>query len=139
MILRFSFRNRVEHLDRALREQGLGVIFDIDQADFSGINGEPPGTDRSLAVQTAVQEATIETDEGGTVATAATAIAMPTSARISLARTYPVFHADRPFLFLIRDQETGAVVFIGRVVDPGGHVKPPHGPFLETPFGRRLG
>jgi len=137
-IPRFSFRTRIEHLDHALREQGLGVIFEINRADFSGISGEPPGTNRSLVVQKVVQEASIETDEGGTVATAATGVVLARSA-MRWGPTYPAFRADRPFLFLIRDRETGAVVFIGRVVDPGGHVKPPDDPFLARAFGRRLG
>jgi serpin B len=137
---RFSFRNRIDPLGQALREQGLGVVFDPGRADFSGISGEPPGTDRSLVVETVVQEATIETNEGGTVATAATAAHVrEASALLTLRRTYPVFRADRPFLFLIHDHETGAIVFIGRVVDPGGHVAPPEGRFLHPPFGRRLG
>jgi len=131
---------RVQNLAHALREQGLDIVFDGDRADFSAISGEAPGTERSLLVETVVQEATIDVDEGGTVATAATAIVVARSAamfRLPRPR-YPVFRADRPFLFLIQDTETGAVVFIGRVVDPGGHLEAPDDAFIR-PFGRRLG
>ncbi|MEO8800645.1 MAG: serpin family protein, partial [Polyangiaceae bacterium] len=61
-------------------------------------------------------KAMIEVDETGTVAAAVTAVMSvgggPPSA------SPPVFRADHPFLFFLRDKTTGAVLFAGRVVDP---------------------
>jgi len=55
--------------------------------------------------------------EEGTVAAAATAVAMATRGR-ALPPEIPVFRADHPFLFLIRDTQTGVILFLGRFVQP---------------------
>jgi serpin B len=89
-----------------LRAMGMESVFS-DTADFSGIT-----RDRGLFVDSVDHEAYVKTTESGTEAAAATAISMTDS---------PVFAhvvVDRPFLFLIRDRETGAIIFLGRVADP---------------------
>jgi serpin B len=60
----------------------------------------------------------VEVNEGGTEAAAATAMVMAGSAAPSNPRPIPVFRADHPFLFLIRDNRNGSVLFLGRVTDP---------------------
>jgi serpin B len=56
----------------------------------------------------------VEVNEEGTEAAAATGAVMSLTAF----RKPVVFHADRPFLFLIRHNVTGAILFMGRIVDP---------------------
>ena len=59
-------------------------------------------------------KAFVEVNEKGTEAAAATAVEMLTES----VRRYPVFRADHPFLFVIRDHATGSIVFMGRLTDP---------------------
>jgi serpin B len=90
------------------------------QADFSGINGKQPRDPESLFVSGVFHRAFVETNERGTEAAAATAILMlaATAARPSKPPEIPIFRADHPFLFAIRDRKSGAILFIGRMVDP---------------------
>jgi serpin B len=63
-----------------------------------------------------IHAATIEVDEHGTIAAAATAMQLDGSAEPEAAKV--VVRADRPFLYLVRHEPTGAVLFVGRVLDP---------------------
>ena len=67
-----------------------------------------------------VQKAFLEVDEGGTEATAVSTSEMEDS--FSGSRTID-FRCDHPFLFFIRDKETGMILFSGRVVNPTGETK----------------
>jgi len=82
-------------------------------ADFSGMTGR-----RDLFISAVVHKAFVAVDEKGTEAAAATGVTMKLT---SLAPpTQPVvFRADHPFVFLIRDQVSGAILFMGRLADPG--------------------
>lgn len=81
-----------------------------DRADFSGMTGA-----KDLFISDVVHEAWISADEAGTEAAAATAVNMSLTA----APTDPViFDVDRPFIFVLEDVSTGAILFMGRVVDP---------------------
>jgi serine protease inhibitor len=79
-------------------------------ADFSGITSEP------LWISAAVHQALVEVDEEGTEAAAATGLVAATAALVD--RPTPVFRADHPFLFAIRNIQSGDVLFMGRVVTP---------------------
>lgn len=82
-------------------------------ADFKGITGE------SLFISAVIHQALVEVDEVGTEAAAATAIVAVTAAAPQLDPPKPVvFRADHPFLFAIRNQATGEVLFLGRVDNP---------------------
>jgi len=98
-------------LTRALSELGMPVAFKQGAADFSGITGT-----RELAISAVVHKAYIEVEEKGTEAAAATG-AVFSRARV-VAEPPAIFRADRPFFFLIRDTETGAILFMGRLVRP---------------------
>jgi serpin B len=87
---------------------GLGITF-TDAADFSRISSAG-----GLSITDVVHEAFVKVDERGTEAAAATAVIVGTT---SVPQIRPVA-VDRPFLFLVRDHATGAVVFLGRVVAP---------------------
>jgi len=107
---RFEFESGFS-LKEALAAMGMAEAFS-EQADFSGMTGR-----RELFISEVVHQAFVSVDEAGTEAAAATAVMMaPTSAVEE-----PVeMTADRPFVFLIRDLETGAILFVGRMVEPRG-------------------
>jgi len=93
----------------ALAAMGMPVAFS-DEADFSGMTGS-----RDLTISDVVHKAFVSVDEAGTEAAAATAVIM----KLTSAPMEPVeMRIDRPFLFAIRDLQTGALLFVGRVVDP---------------------
>ncbi len=93
---------------------GLKLAFS-DAADFSGMTGHP-ASKGSLKIDQIVHNAVIEVDEQGTEAAAATAITMvPTAA---MPRPTEPFKVDRPFLFYLVEEATGAILFQGRIMDP---------------------
>jgi len=87
---------------------GMGNAF--RNADFSGMTGS-----RDLFISSVFHKAFVAVDEEGSEAAAATATVMKRTSVPS----GPEFRADRPFMFMIRDDETGAILFMGRVVMPG--------------------
>ena len=97
-------------LKKALATMGMPVAFTTG-ADFSGMTGKP-----ELYIADVVHKAFVSVDEAGTEAAAATAVIMELTA---MPETPVEVTVDHPFIFLIRDIETGAVLFVGRVLDPG--------------------
>ncbi|MHC4099826.1 MAG: serpin family protein [Planctomycetota bacterium] len=98
-----------------LQTLGLDDAFNRDRADFSGITTDPKG----LVLSEVIHRARIRVDEKGTEAVAATALTAELALGIDEEVVKPVpFVVDRPFLFLIRDRETGTVLFLGRVLNP---------------------
>jgi serpin B len=99
---------------------GMPLAFTRLQANFSGINGHEPPHEDSLFISAVFHKAFVETNEEGTEAAAATAVAMPLAAalRPSKPPPVPIFRADHPFLFAIRDRKSGTVLFLGRMADP---------------------
>ena len=96
------------------RHMGMRLPFE-NRADFSGMTGRPV-SEGGLKIGQIVHRAVIEVEEEGTEAAAATAVVMvPTSARPS---TPEPFKVDRPFLFYLVDEATGAILFEGRINDP---------------------
>ena len=96
-------------LGEALKRMGMPLAFDRAKADFSGM------TDRErLHIAAVIHEAVVEVDEQGTVAAAATAVVMAGDS----ARRVIEIRADRPFLFLIVDDATQAILFAGRLAKP---------------------
>lgn len=106
---KFSMAAPTELVD-ALEHMGMTLPFKFPGADFSGIDGT-----KLLVISRVIHQATIDVDEKGTVASAATAVSMRAG---GMPQEPKVIRADRPFLFLIRDRETNAVLFIGRLTDP---------------------
>ncbi|GAI71619.1 unnamed protein product, partial [marine sediment metagenome] len=90
-------------------EMGMPIAFSGD-ADFSGMTGN-----RELFISGVVHKAFVAVDEAGTEAAAATAVIVPGSAPPELPVEVTI---DRPFIFLIRDIDTGAILFVGRVLNP---------------------
>ncbi len=81
-------------------------------ANFSGIDDK-----RDLQLSQVVHKAYIDVTEEGTEAAAATGIGVAMIAMVK-PPAVPVFRADRPFVFQIRDTNTGLVLFTGRLTDP---------------------
>jgi serpin B len=96
------------------KQAGMHRAFDAQLADFSGMTGQPP-VRAPLAISGVVHRAVIDVTEEGTEAAAATAVHM--MAASAPARVEP-FVVDRPFLFYIADDATGAILFEGRISDP---------------------
>jgi serpin B len=102
-------RYRVEyekHLEEVLTRMGMGIAFG-PCADFSGI---APG----LYISFVLHKALILVDETGSEAAAATVV----GAKTGLPAEQVVFTVDQPFLFVITDDRTGGILFMGRVADP---------------------
>ena len=99
---------------------GMPLAFSRSEADFSGINGHEPPHEDSLSIWAVLHKAFVEVNEQGTEAAAATAVTlrMLGSALPSFEPPIPVFRADHPFLFAIRDRKSGAILFLGRTTDP---------------------
>jgi serpin B len=106
---RFEFESAFR-LSEALDALGMPLAFSPD-ADFSGMTGAS-----GLFISDVLHKAYVSVDEAGTEAAAATAVMMALSAAVGEPAEMTI---DRPFLFLIRDIETGSVLFLGRVLDPG--------------------
>lgn len=108
-IPRFKMSSSID-LVGPLSELGMGDAFTND-ADFSGISAE-----ERLAIDAVLQKAYIDVAEEGTEAAAVTVIAMGVT---SVQPQQPIaLTLDQPFVFTIIDRETGAILFMGRVVNP---------------------
>ena len=98
-------------LTQELSSMGMHDAFSR-AADFSGMTGT-----KDLSISDVIHKAFIEINEEGTEAAAATAVVM----KLLSAREEslpPTFRADHPFIFLIRDNQSGAILFMGRIMDP---------------------
>ena len=93
-----------------LQALGISDLFDPNSADLSGIE-----TAEQLFVSDAAHQANISVDEHGTEAAAATALVATALSGPLRSATLTV---DRPFIYLIRDQNTNEILFMGRVTDP---------------------
>jgi serpin B len=106
---KFKFDSEFSLTD-TLAGMGMPIAFS-GAADFSGMTGSP-----DLFISEVIHKAFVSVDEVGTEAAAATAVIMPESGPPEPTVEVTI---DRPFIFLIRDIETGAVLFVGRVMNPG--------------------
>jgi serpin B len=107
---KFEFQSEFSLKD-TLAGMGMPIAFSPNEADFSGMTGN-----RELFISDVVHKAFVAVDEAGTEAAAATAVIM----NLTSVPPPPVeVTIDRPFIFLIRDIETGAILFVGRVMNPG--------------------
>jgi serpin B len=97
------------NLTAALEHAGVESAFSRNDADFSALDGK-----YDLYVSTALHAAFVDVNEEGTVAAAATGVGVVTF-DIEL---WDEFRVDHPFIFLIRDEATGCLLFLGRIEDP---------------------
>ena len=109
---KFKFEYGKKRLNQALIDLGMGVAFDPEMADLSKIANVEPN---NLYIDFVDHKALIEVDEEGTVAAAVTNVG------ISLTSAPPsetTFYVDRPFFFIIRDDRTGTILFMGQIMNP---------------------
>jgi serpin B len=92
-----------------LKSMGMVDAF-TSAADFSKMNGK-----RDLFISAVIHKAYVDVNEEGTEAAAATAVGIRLTA---VEEPPPVFRADHPFIFIIRDKVTGSILFLGRVMNP---------------------
>jgi len=100
------------NLKPVFQKLGMSLPFDLKRADFGGMVKE------GAAIDQIVHRAVIEVSEEATEAAAATGVGFI----VRSAKIKPVellqFRVDRPFLYYLVDETTGAVLFQGRIVDP---------------------
>ena len=98
-------------LNETLQQLGMGLAFS-DFADFSGIS------DISLRISSVKQKTSVAIDEKGGEAAAITVVEMERTSAIPSTPQKVVFRADRPFLFAIKENSTGVVLFMGKIGNP---------------------
>jgi serine protease inhibitor len=114
---KFSIQARAQ-LKELLAGLGMPDAFDPAAADFSGIHA-PTESEGSIFIGNVIYQATIDVDEKGTEAAAATAIGMDTGGCTGPQPSKEItLRLDHPFFFALRDLESGAILFAGRVVNP---------------------
>jgi serpin B len=102
-------------LAQTLQAMGITDAFDPSRADFSGmVQGTPP---EPLYIGDVLHKAFISVDEKGAEAAAATVVEMAAGAAPN-PTTPPEVRIDRPFIFAIRDTQSGTILFLGRVTNP---------------------
>lgn len=98
-------------LDKTLASMGMVDAFNVSKANFAGMDGRPDW----LYIGAVLHKAFVDVNEEGTEAAAATAVVMTMTA---MPAPPPTFRADHPFVFLIHENRTGSILFMGRVTDP---------------------
>jgi serpin B len=114
---RFSLNTKFELAD-TLKSMGMTSLFDPNAADLTGITTDPIAS--PLYIQKVVHQANIDVNEDGVIAAAVT-IEIGGKGSVGGDETPPPkvdFHVDKPFLYLIRETQSGAILFLGRVNDP---------------------
>lgn len=107
---KFKFTFGSASIRDALQKLGMKDAFIMGRADFSGIDGK-----KELYVDDVYHKAFIEVNEKGTEAAAATGVVMSTT---SINPDIKEFIVNRPFMFVIRDNVTGAILFMGKIMNP---------------------
>ena len=95
-----------------LKKMGMDVAFHYPGADFA-----PMGS-REFFISDVIHKTRLEVDEKGTVAAAATAVIMRAGSAMPQARPKKTLVFDRPFVVVIGESQTGAVLFSGVIEDP---------------------
>ena len=112
MLPKFEVTREYRLNEGPLQAMGMKLAFDSGRADFSGLTDSA----EQLFISLVQHQADVGVSEWGTEAAGATAVVIGLAAEI--ADRPPTFNADHPFVFLIRDKTTGAVLFLGRMTDP---------------------
>ena len=110
-IPKFKFETKY-FLSETLSDLGMPTAF-TNSADFSGMTGK-----KDLKIDKVIHQAFIEVNEEGTEAAAATGVIMTMKSLRIQKHPTPVFRADHPFIFIIQQNETGNILFMGRVNNP---------------------
>ena len=109
---KFTFESKLS-LAETLKKMGMSLAFSWPGADFSGMDGS-----ENLFIDKVIHQAFVEVNEKGTEAAAATGVFVGFQSAIPNEPSYKIFNADHPFIFMIQENETGSILFLGRVNDP---------------------
>ena len=123
---KFKFNTDYD-LVQPIKALGVKDAFSHTDSDFRSM-GKRKG---EMAITQIQHKAIIEVDEEGTKAVAVSASGLSDSVGPYKPPTFVLFKADRPFLFLIRDNKTGTILFMGRVADPRPGVDAGKQPVVE--------
>jgi len=107
---KFKLETKYDQLGSTLAAMGMPTAF-TDRADFSGMGGKG-----DLFISDVIHQAYVDVNEEGTEAAAATAVVIKQAS--APLEPVPSFRADHPFLFFIVDDESGTILFMGRITDP---------------------
>ena len=119
-------------LKDALGELGMETPFDDKKADFFGIAQRSERL-KYIWIEKVIHKTALKMDEEKTQAAAATAIIMGgVGGGFSQPPPVNIFRADRPYLVLIRDNQTGLILFAGRINDPGVEATEADGPVTPS-------
>ncbi len=114
---RFRIAGDTVPLRETMLALGMTRAFDRTLADFLPMSNPPSPAER-LYIASAFHKVFVEVNEAGTEAAAATAVVMAARGGMMPQSQPASFVADHPFLFVLRERETGAVLFLGRVNNP---------------------
>jgi len=119
---KFKLEAKYEKMKDPLRAMGMVRAVTLpggpNGADFTGMSASTDPRDH-LYISAVIHKAFVDVNEKGTEAAAATAVIMATRTSTPPTAPFtPTFKADRPFLFIIRDRNTGSILFMGRMADP---------------------
>ncbi|MCD6498816.1 MAG: serpin family protein, partial [Deltaproteobacteria bacterium] len=106
---KFKYRTTMM-LKTTFQNMGMTDVFSSGAADLSGMDGT-----RDLSVSAIIHKTFVDVDEAGTEAAAATAVIVEGTSILNFDVELTI---DRPFLFVIRDLSTGAILFMGAIEDP---------------------
>ena len=112
-----SFTSPSFSLKGALEAMGMPVAFDPINADFKGLCTQPPDGN-NLYVSDVLQKAMMAMQETGVEAAAATAVLVASTGAVSVPPTPVILNVNRPYVLSIVDIPTGAMLFVGHIVDP---------------------
>ena len=110
-IPKFKLEYKIE-LNQALKNLGMETAFNRSQADFSRMVSTDTALPGNLYISKVDHKTFVEVNEEGTEAAAVTGIG------VSVTSLPPQFTVNRPFFFVMRDNETGTILFMGAVADP---------------------
>jgi len=106
---KFQVEYGVKRLNSVLEKLGMEIAFNPNAANFNGIASVSP---ENLYISYVDHKAVIEVNEKGTEAAAATSVG------IGVTSAPPSFIANRPFFFEIRDDRSGSILFMGKIINP---------------------
>jgi serpin B len=121
---KMTFTSPTVSLGPELQAMGMVQAFEQDSADFTGMCSTPPDGEK-LLVADVLQKAMVEMKETGVEAAAATSVTVCSNCLAAI-ETETV-NVNRPYLFAIVDDPTGAIVFLGHAEDPTDWGSPSHG------------
>jgi len=107
-----------KQLNNVLTGLGMGSAFSGESADLEGLASIKPD---KLYISFVDHKAVVEVNEEGTEAAAVTSIGLRLT---SISMTIPKFVVDRPYLFMIRDDRSGSIIFIGKIMNPTQYKSP---------------